>query len=239
MFRIIRLLLIVTVLGGCAAKTPPSVMEPDQSSLPEMIPVIEDVADTSPTVTLEITGTQVAALTDEPPAVEPEPEVAPEPIGVVFAKTQFEGVLKTSYVRLSIVNLQDPKKFFELQIGEKIAQQPFSFNVKTVNPGYFFIELPVGSYRFSTVSIPVGGATASEPLDVTFQVLPDRINYLGTLRLIGTKERIKLGGVPVIRPGFEYQAQVLDEFPEGVATFKQRYPNVPGVLTNQLMRINR
>ncbi|MBZ0166072.1 MAG: hypothetical protein K8I00_04635 [Candidatus Omnitrophica bacterium] len=214
-------------------------MEPDHSIPPEESSVIQDVADSSPTVTLEITGTQVAELVDEPPVAGPEPEVAAEPIGVVFAKTQFEGVLKTSYVRLSIVNLQDPKKFFELQIGEKIAQQPFSFNVKTVNPGYFFIELPIGSYKFSTVSIPVGGSTASEPLDVTFQVLPDRINYLGTLRLIGTKERIKLGGVPVIRPGFEYEAQVLDQFQEGVATFKQRYPNVPGVLTSQLMRINR
>lgn len=239
MFSYIRLVMILLLLGGCAAKTPKTVIESDTITPPAIKQVTPGAADTSPPVPLAVTGTQAAELTDAPPITETEPEVEAEPIGVVFAKTQFEGVLKTSFVRLSIINVEDPKKVFELQIGEKIPQQPFSFNVKTVNPGYFFIELPVGSYKFSTVSIPVGGATATEPLNVFFQVLPDRINYLGTLRLIGTKERIKLGGVPVIKPGFEYKAQVIDELQEGIATFKQRYPNVPGTVTNQLMRINR
>lgn len=238
MLRHLRLILVLFLLSGCAAKTRDAVIEPEPPTLPAINEVVPDAADTYPPVKLEITGTQAAAIQEGATDISDEPEVEQEPIGVVFAKTQFEGVLKTSFVKLSIVSLEDPKKVFELQIGEKIAQQPFSFNVKTVNPGYFFIELPVGRYRFSSISIPVGGATATEPLDVTFEVLPDRINYLGTLRLIGTKEKIRLGGVPVIKPGFEYEVRVIDEFREGIATFKQRYPNVAGTLTNQLMRIN-
>lgn len=239
MLKHLRLVIILFVVGGCAAKTQQAVVVPEPPTPPVVNAVVPEIEDTSPPVTLEVTGTQTASPSQETPPEPVEPEVEREPVGIVFAKTQFEGVLKTSYVRLSIVHLDDPAKTFELQIGEKTAPQPFSFNVKTVNPGYFFIELPPGPYRFSSVSIPVGGATATEPLDVTFQVLPDHINYLGTLRLIGTKETIKLGGVPVIKPGFEYQAQVINELQEGITTFKQRYPNVPGTLTNQLMRINR
>ena len=239
MLKHLRLVIVLFVLSGCAAKMQKAVVEPEPPALPVVNAVVPVIEDASPPVTLEVTGTQTAALPQENQPTAEIPEAEREPVGIVFAKTQFEGVLKTSYVRLAIVNLEDPAKTFELQIGEKTAPQPFSFNVKTVNPGYFFIELPSGPYRFSSVSIPVGGATATEPLDVTFQVLPDQINYLGTLRLNGTKETIKLGGVPVIKPGFEYQAQVIDELQEGIATFKQRYPNVPGTLTNQLMRINR
>lgn len=239
MFKHLRLLFILFVLSGCAAKTQDTVFEPEPPTPPAINQVVPQMADLDPPVTLEVTGTQASALEEDAQETPEEPEVEGDPIGVVFAKTQFEGVLETSFVKLSIVSLDDPKKVFELQIGEKIAQQPFSFNVKSVKPGYFFIELPVGAYRFTSISIPVGGATATEPLDVWFEVLPDRINYLGTLRLIGTKEKIRLGGVPVIKPGFEYEAQVIDQFDEGIVNFQQRYPHISGTLTNQLMRINR
>ncbi|MGE0268374.1 MAG: hypothetical protein AB7S78_07965 [Candidatus Omnitrophota bacterium] len=178
---------------------------------------------------------------DIPINEDPQDEVE-EPIeknGIVFAKTRFEGVLKTSYVRLKIVDIKNPIRTYELHIGEKIAAQPFSFNVRTVNPGYFYIELPAGQYKITSVSIPVGGTTATELINVTFEVNPDQISYLGTLRLVGTKERIKLGGVPVIKPGFEYEIAILNEFQEAIQAFKQRFPNIPGVITSRLMTVNR
>ncbi|MBP9855016.1 MAG: hypothetical protein KBD53_09140 [Candidatus Omnitrophica bacterium] len=165
-----------------------------------------------------------------------------EPIeekGVVFAKTLFQGVLKTSYVQLKFVDLKNPIRSYELLIGERIAAQPFSFNVRTVRPGYFYIELPAGKYQITSVSIPVGGTTATEPINIIFEVIPNEISYLGTLYLNGTKERIKLGGVPVIKPGFEYQVLVLDELPDGVRSFKQRFPNISGEITRRLMTVHK
>ena len=146
--------------------------------------------------------------------------------GVVFGKTDFQGVLKTIYVKLLFEHVTDPDKRFQLYIGDSSSQDESLFDVKTVSPGYFFIELPQGRYKISSVSIPVGSTLATEDIDVEFDVLPDSITYMGTLKIDGTKERIKLGGVPVIKPGFEYTLEILDEQKDGISMFRQKYPTV-------------
>jgi len=72
-------------------------------------------------------------------------------------------------------------------------------------------------------------------MDIRFEVLPKSYVYLGTLQANGTKEKIKLGGVPVIKPGFEYTAEVIDEKEEGIAFFKQRFPDIKDKVVVQLM----
>ncbi|MBI5150535.1 MAG: hypothetical protein HZA28_07185, partial [Candidatus Omnitrophica bacterium] len=128
---------------------------------------------------------------------------------------------------------------FNLDIEGKTDEDSLIWGGKTVNPGYFFIELPAGSYRISSIAIPVGSTLAEEDINVHFEVIPGAIVYLGTLKVQGTKERIRLGGVPVIKPGFDYDVQVLDERAEGIFAFHQRYPGIPAVIEKRLMRIFR
>ena len=158
--------------------------------------------------------------------------------GVIFAKIIFEGVLEKTYVKLLFEDTGNPENKFQLYIGDPSGQQGLSWDVKPVRPGYVFLELPAGVYKISTISIPVGTTQATEESGITFEVVPGAIVYAGTLQVIGTKEKIKLGGVPVIRPGFEYTAFVLDEQQEGIQTFRQRYPNFPNEITVKLMQLN-
>lgn len=235
MCKKIRFLFIIVFFAGCSTTVRQARQEPETLSPPPFDNETKQFVPEEPPVMVTNGTTDIPA--DQ--SAQKELETPIERHGIVFAKTRFEGVLKTIYVRLKIVDVKNPIRTYELHIGEKSASQPFSFNVRTVNPGYFYIELPVGLYRITSVSIPVGGTMATEAINLSFEVLPDQISYLGTLRLIGTKERIKLGGVPVIKPGFEYEVVVLNEFQEGLQSFKQRFPNVPGVITSQLMTVNR
>ena len=156
--------------------------------------------------------------------------------GVIFAKTDFLGVLKTRFVRLFFEHTGNEEHKFQLNIGEAINQGTLPWKVKTVEPGYFFIELPAGDYKITSISIPVGTTLATEEVNIDVKVLPNAITYIGTLKVIGTKERIKLGGVPVIRPGFEYILEILDEHEEGLEQFKQRYPDVKNDIKTELMQ---
>ncbi len=158
--------------------------------------------------------------------------------GIIFAKTDFQGVLQTSFVKLFFENQKNLKYKFQLHIGDKSRQTAFPWDVKTVHPGYFFIELPVGPYKITSVSIPVGSTMATEAIDISLEVLPNKIVYIGTLSLVGTKEKIKLGGVPLIKPGFEYKAVIIDERKEGMDVFRQRYPNSLDEIIINLMKVN-
>ena len=158
--------------------------------------------------------------------------------GVIFAKTEFSGLLATRYVKFLFTDKEDSEHKFQLLIGETAEQQAFPWDVKTVRPGYFFVELPAGKYTIESVSIPVGSTTATEDMNVDLEVLANTICYVGTLKMVGTKERIKLGGLPVIKPGFEYTVEVIDEREEGAAAFKQNYPNYPYGVSIKLMKVN-
>lgn len=159
-------------------------------------------------------------------------------MGVIFAKTDFQGLLNTRYVKFLLEDQDDPEHKFQFHIGENSEQQIFPWDVKSVKPGYFFVELPAGRYKIVSVTIPVGSTTATEKMDVTLEVFPDAVYYVGTLKMVGTKEKIKLGGVPVIKPGFEYTVEVLDEREEGSAAFSKNYPDFPHGVSVKLMQVN-
>ena len=159
--------------------------------------------------------------------------------GVVFAKTDFQGVLQATYVRLRIEGEGKDTRSFYLDIEGKPEENPLFAGGKMVKPGYFFIELPAGSYRISAVAIPVGSTLAEEDISISFEVLPNAVVYMGTLKVVGTGERVKLGGVPVIKPGFDYETAVFDERREGIYAFHKRYPDIPVEIETRLMRVNR
>jgi len=173
------------------------------------------------------------------PAAPQSPEIIPEevpPRGMIFAKTEFEGVVKKSYVRLTIIDNNDQSKSYQLYIGDKSRQLDFPWSTETIQPGYFFIDLPVGTYTIASLAIPVGSTLASEVMNISFEVKPEKTCYLGTLRVVGTKEKIKLGGIPVIKPRFEYIATILDEYNEAAQEFKQRFSEKIGGLDIDLMK---
>ncbi|MCA9408412.1 MAG: hypothetical protein KC733_06970 [Candidatus Omnitrophica bacterium] len=161
-----------------------------------------------------------------------------EELGVVFAKTDFRGSLAKHYVKLIIENKDNPQQRYQLHIGDKSGQIQFPWEVKEVEPGYFFIELPKGNYKFSSISIPVGSGLATEELNILFSVDSAKIYYLGTLRLTGTKETLRLGGVPLIRPGFDYTVEVNDDYDQGLQEFYSRYPNKHLEIEKMLMQVH-
>lgn len=157
--------------------------------------------------------------------------------GVIFAKTDFQGVLKKSYVKFLFQEQEDLSHKFQLLIGNKMQDNVFPWDIKTVEPGYFFVELPVGNYKITSISIPVGSTIATEKIDIAVTVKEKAITYIGTLKLVGTKDKIKLGGVPVIQPGFEYLPEILDQRDEAFQIFYQRYPKFAGEIGIDLMKI--
>lgn len=158
--------------------------------------------------------------------------------GVIFGKTVFEGVLKTSYVKLRFEGVDENDYKYDLYIGDKASQASFLWDVKVVQPGYFFIELPAGAYKIKSIAIPVGSTVAEEVADIDVVVTSASVAYVGTLTAVGTRERIRLGGVPVIRPGFEYQLSVLDHFMEAEKIFSDRFPLFEGKIIRSILKVN-
>ncbi len=212
------------ILSGCVTL--------QKVSVPEDRP--EEVVQESPKALLELpdTSPELENIKSE------KLEEYVQKKGIIFAKTDFQGLLKTRYVKFLFQDLEDPTHKFQLNIGKNSDQKIFQGDVKAVKPGYFFVELPAGRYKISSVSIPVGSTVATEAMDVTLEVIPNTICYVGTLKMVGTKEKIKLGGLPVIKPGFEYTVEVLDERAEGADAFRQNYPDFPHDVSIKLMQVN-
>ncbi len=160
-------------------------------------------------------------------------------VGAVFGKTDFRGLVRASYVKLTIQSLLDPETTYELYIGDKARQERFPWVVQTVRPGYFFLEFPPGDYRIISISIPVGTTQASEETDITFHVEEGEVLYLGTLRVDGVRERVKVGGIPLVKPGFIYRLEVIDEGTEARTVFRGMFPDERVPLTEGLLRIGR
>jgi len=219
MKRIIILVFSICILSGCISLQ--KVSEPEKIISEQPKAEFED-----PNIPLELQN-----IKDE------DLEEYVEKKGVIFAKTDFQGLLETRYVKFLFEDQDNPAHKFQLHIGENSGQQTFPWDVKTVKPGYFFVELPAGRYKIISVTIPVGSTTATEEMAVTLEVLPDAVCYVGTLKMVGTKEKIKLGGVPVIKPGFEFTVEVLDEREEGSMAFSRNYPNFPHGVSIKLMQV--
>jgi hypothetical protein len=151
--------------------------------------------------------------------------------GVIFGKADFRGVLKVGYVKLMIVDEAEPEKTYELFFGDRTGETDSS-----VQPHYFFLELPASKYRITSISIPVGTTLATEKIDISFTVEKASLIYLGTLRVTGTDQRIRFGAVPLIRPGFDYKVEILNEQNEAVKEFHNRYPQIRRDIEVKLMR---
>jgi hypothetical protein len=157
--------------------------------------------------------------------------------GIIFFKTQFEGILDSSYVKLIILDRINPKDMFELYLSDQREGNYLPWEIKIRKNGYSYLRLPVGKYRIATVSVPVGTTQATEVIDINFDVLPGKVLYLGTLILNGTKEKIRLGGVPIIKPGFEYTVKILDEAGEAESEFRRTFPHNKNGIQNKVMVI--
>ena len=145
---------------------------------------------------------------DKKTTVVPKP---PQP-GLIAGKTEFRGLLKAPYVRLLIVKRDDPAKQFFFYVGSKGNQSVVPWGEeRSVEPGYFTLELSPGAYKITQIAIPVGSTIADEKMELDFEVLAGKAVYVGTLDVDGTGEKVKFGGVPLIKPGFTYHLVVRDE----------------------------
>jgi len=224
----IILFLLTILLVGCAAKQPGVVkISMDFESVDAVVedPGIIDaqVVDVEPEKNENGILSELTKPAEKPMKQEEEGVIEK---GTLFAKSDFQGVLKTQYVKFHFKSIDKEEVYeFDLIIGDKTQHATFPWDVKIVKPGYFFVEIPVGKYKMTSIAIPVGSTLAIEEVDIELEIRANQTTYAGTLQIIGTKERIKLGGVPVIKPGFEYEINILDEFEEGLDILKSRHPD--------------
>ena len=172
-----------------------------------------------------------------PAAKEIKPPVKP-PVadGIIFGKADFQGVLKVEYVKLLVIDENSPGKEYELFFGDRNEPQPFFGQAPSVEPKYFFLELPAGQYKITLISIPVGTTLATEKTDIAFTVEKETVIYLGTLRVTGTDQKIRFGGVPLLRPGFDYKINIANEKEEAIQEFKVKYPLIKRDIQVNLMK---
>ena len=75
--------------------------------------------------------------------------------------------------------------------------------------------------------------------EIDFTKEKETVIYLGTLMVTGTDQKIRFGGVPFLRPGFEYKVEILDEKDEAIGKFKARYPSFQRDIQVKLMEALR
>jgi hypothetical protein len=88
------------------------------------------------------------------------------------------------------------------------------------------------------IAIPVGSALAEERVLLSFTVVANKISYLGTLDVTGTKERVRFGGVPIMKPGFEYDLRIDDEFEPAKKELEMRLPRHRSPVVKELFKVN-
>jgi hypothetical protein len=227
-------LIILFVASGCATIQ----KESDQPKLlPEQVPVVVEERNQK-SVKDNLVKTEELLAREESSSVSSEEEgVEVIPTGYLFLKSDFQGVLEKRYVKLLINDLLDDENEIGMIIGDKNISSTFAWSSSPVQPGYLFLELPEGEYRISKIGIPVGSTLAEEDLNIYFTIEADVLTYLGTLRVVGTKERIKLGGVPVIRPGFEFNLTIIDEVNEAKEVYQTRFSDLEAPFVKNLMTL--
>jgi len=159
--------------------------------------------------------------------------------GLVFGKTDFKGILKASFVRLTLVRKNDPGKEYFFYVGAKENQSVVPWGKgQLIEPGYFYLQLTPGDYEVTDIAIPVGSALAEERVSLSFTVTAHKINYLGTMDVTGTKERVHFGGVPIMKPGFEYDLRIADEFAPAKKELETRVPRHRSPVVKELFKVN-
>ncbi len=191
MFRALTLCVIVPFIAGCAVLSKGPTVVPPEVQRPKP-PQAGEVAVISKPLPLKKAK-----------------------FGFIIGKTDFQGLLKAAYVRLSIIKRDEPAQQYYFYVGSKSNQSVVPWGEgKVIEPGYFVLELPPGLYKVTSIAIPVGSTIAEEGMELDFDVIAGKAVYVGSLNVEGTKERIKFGGVPLIRPGFDYKLSVTDDFAE-------------------------
>lgn len=218
MFRLILTLLFLGCVCGCAALSKEVGGEKAVNSPPESLAPARSPA-------------HVSHRARQPSAA--------RKVGLVFGKTDFKGLLKAAYVRLTIVNREQKDRAYYHYFGQKDNHSifPWGRNV-SVEPGYFYLQIPPGKYEISAVAIPAGTNIAEESMSLSMEVAADKVNYLGTLEVDGVKENTKFGGVPLVRPGFLYTVAVKDEFDQAQSEFEKMLPKHDAPIGKKLLIIN-
>lgn len=207
MIRFLALLLLIPMMMGCAA------LSHSKKPLEEKVSLAANPVESAPAPV--------------------KPALKKPLAGVLAGKTDFRGLLRAPYVRLLIVSRTDPDWQIDFYVGSKdnLGRLPWEKG-RMIEPGYFTLTLPPGSYKITQIAIPVGTTIASEDMELDFEIAAGKVSYAGTLDVEGTREKVKFGGVPFIRPGFAYTLEIKDEFEEA------REP-IAALLENKKMPIEK
>jgi len=106
--------------------------------------------------------------------------------------------------------------------------------------GYFCLRLPPDEYALWkwVYGFPEGQANTIEPLYVSFDVLPRKTIYIGTLHIYLPSVRSRPRGsfgADLVKPRYD----IVDEYGMAMAFSKNHYPHFPHSLERYLMRFSR
>ncbi|MFT5170227.1 MAG: PBP1b-binding outer membrane lipoprotein LpoB, partial [Candidatus Omnitrophota bacterium] len=145
MSNILLALFLTVFMTGCATtqKSLPQITSKKYSELSEK----NIKSNTSASLIEQDIKTTIISESDESHIEEQAIEI--EPTGIVYAKTNFSGVLEKAYVQLTIYAYNNPTEPIKLVIGDKEQQKALVWDVEPVKPGYFFLNLRQGDYHIT------------------------------------------------------------------------------------------
>ncbi len=165
---------------------------------------------------------------------------------VVFGKVIYNSddffFKRIPFLKFKIRNIADTEIKYNLKLGDAESMFALPWNLKFFKSEYFFIELEPGNYEIYSISMPYGRDLSniiSETTSIIFSIEPNSISYLGTLQLTILKNTTKVGGLPLLKAGFVYKANLLDEQEEAVKEFRIKYPLLSEEIKIKLMNIKQ
>jgi hypothetical protein len=160
---------------------------------------------------------------------------------LVFGKIIYQSndffLKRTPYVKLHLKDKLDKEYVFTVGYQQSIFAAPW--NLKSFKSDYFFMELMPGDYKIFSISFPYGqdkSTIITEDISISFSVKQSSVIYLGILKFIIIGDKIKVGGLPLLKPGVNYKLEILNEQQEAVQELKLRYPLVDKEAETILMK---
>lgn len=154
---------------------------------------------------------------------------------VVFGKADFQNLkdigTRITWAQIILEDVMDKRKRYQFFVGNRGL-----FAMQRLQPEYFFIELPAGEYKIVSIGTYCGIDIDQPVGNIFFSVEPGSVVYTGTLKLTNIKDKTRFGGLPLMKFGFTYTAEISDEREKAFKELQKKYPLIKEDIKVSLMK---